>query len=519
MDRRILILILLVMMTIFVALFWKWRQVQGYKTVEEEKTSLKSKETPDIAPPPIPMNENYKEPPVIETIPVENTPEHSYHWVRSYSQSMMSKFQIDHAHREIFKVLHEYIVKNHIQKTDECELLYVIFSQCNTMSVAKKMDMGVYLIWKSKDQQHIDHVYETILSIASDGQENPKIRANALEILMRSNNRIYMERAQRIMDTLKEHEKIQEMEQVRQRMERIQNVLQQRASINPSTLRRAQTPPQDLRTHIPLSQEEVQVQHALLDQYRRLERRAFNAMKHKTSVYDDTQNVHNHKINETVITSAQNILSQTNHPAPLIQVEKELQTYYPHYEKYQEKISDSLQRLRTDPSRFQGGITLAQVLDKVVVIIAGSRHKEEMWKRMGEELVDMNKLCATGHLSRIVNILQGFEDVPPEFQIRMDPKDEIYANLSNYLTMQIQNSGESDMLLESMIDPENRGLFLEFIGIVLQPKLAEFQTEYETFVGPDRLKECIQISLKNYLKNEKEADAIVNTIYHTDKTR
>lgn len=500
------ILLLLIMVAVMLAVSWKWRQSQETSTTNNTTCTTMKKEKVE------PKNENE------HYITVEKEPEpepvqmvgNSFNWLQAYTQSMMDKFKIDHAHREIFKTLHENITRG--QMSDECELLYLIVSQCKTLSVVKKMEIGVYIIWKSTNQQHIDHVYEIILSIADDKHENSKIRANALEILMRSNNRVYMDRSRRIMDTLKEHEKIQEMEQVRQRMERIQNVLQQRAQVNPSTLRRVQqTPQQELRTHIPLSPEEVQVQHVLLDQYRRLERRAFNAMKHKSTVYDDSQNVHNHKINESVVKSAQNIIN-SNVPAPLIHVEKELEKYYPGYEKNHKKLMDSLNRVRTDPSTFRGKTTIAQVFNKVVSIIANSRHKEEMWKRLGEELVDMNQLCATGHLSRLVNVLQGFEDVPQEFKIQMDPKDEIYANLSNYITMQVQNSGESEKLLESMIDPEDRSLFVEFVCIVLKPKVAEIHKEYENMVEPERLKECIHWSIKNYIKSEKETDIILKNI-------
>lgn len=519
-KRRMMILFfILVLVGLFFLSYWKWKNTQ---TKEETPCTttinnhVVKKEQEEIV---VPKNENYieiqEEEREREMIPMEkNTID--YDWVKDYSQSFMRKFKIDHAHQSIFKILHEHFMTNQTRTMEEWEVVYVVISQCPTLSVAKKMELALYVIWKSTDQQPIDHVYEMIFTIASDEQENPKTRANALEILMRSNNKVYMERSKRIMDTLKEHEKIQEMEQIRQRMERIQNVMQQRAPMNPSTLRRqppTPPPPTTLQGHVPLTAEEVQVQNILLDQYRRLERRAFNAMKHKTTVYDDTQNVHNHKINESVIQSVQHMMEQTPPPSSsMIHVEKELATYYPEYEKHREKIKSSLHRIQTDPSKFKGKTTVGQVFNRIIQIIANSRHKGEMWKRMGEELVEMNQLCATGHLSRIVNVIQGFEDIPAEFQIKMDPKDEIYANLSNYITMQVQNSGESDKLLESMIDPENRTLFIGFVCIILPPKLAEIRKEYGTMVESSHLTECIHASIRNYLKNEKDASQVIESL-------
>lgn len=495
--KMVLALVLMFMTGCF--LFWKWRRVETSVVV-----SPSAPKEPGVVRPP--ANDNYVEAEVepIATLPVPGVAADDA-WARQQAEQVMRKFRIDHAHREIVKCIYS------CESIDDCGMLYAIFSQCPALSVAKKMEIGVYIIWKSKDQGQIDAVYETILAVASDPQENPRTRANALEILMRSNNRVYMDRSKRIMESLRDHERIGEMERVRQRMERIQNVLQQRAPIQPSTLRRqpqaqAQQPAQ-LQGHVPLTPEEVQVQHALLDQYRRLERRAYNAMKHKANIYDDSQNVHNQKINETVVRSAQELV-RSGGGGGMCDVEQALQNHYPHWERDKEKIRGSMSRVRSDPSKFQGGVTIGQVFDKVVGVVSGSRHKEEMWKRLGEELADMDRLCATGHLSRVVNVLQGFEDVPNEFRIQMDPKDEIYANIANHITMQVQNSGESDKLLESMIDPNDRSLFLEFVSLVLKPKIVELRNEYKGVVEPERLEECVRTAIHNYIKDENHADLV-----------
>lgn len=520
MKRRILpLLLLLVFVFLFVALFYRWKQssteLETECSVEKKE---KDKEETRI------VNENYVPCPQQEQIQIEvpplqqqqQEPNYLQDWVKHYSEQLMLKFKIDHAHHEIFRSIHDFM-RGHknAHKVEECDLAHVIFSQCPALSVSKKMDMAVYIIWKSRKQEQIDNVYETILAIAADNEENPKVRANALEILMRSNNNIYMDRSKRIMANLQEHEKVQEMAQILRRMETIQGAMRQQQHAVPppnAPLTPYQQVHQLNNQPPPLTPEEQQVQQALLDQYRRLERRAFNAMNKKATVYDDTQNVHNHTINETVIESAQNIMTRANTPAPMVHVERELQNYYPHYEKHKEKIQSSLNRIRSDPSKFRGDTTISQVFDRIVSIISTSHHKEEMWRRLGEELVEMNQLCATGHLSRIVNVIQGFEDVPPEFQIRMDPKDEIYANLSNYITMQVQESGEADKLLESMIDPEDRSLFIGFVCIILKPKVEELQKEYQGVVEPKRLLECIQGSIRNYIKNEKETETIWKAI-------
>ena len=523
MKRRILsFLLLLVMIFLLVAFFYRWKRSskdlleQEHLVEAQEERKRKEQEI---------VNENYIECPPEEKIQIAVPPfeqqeasTHLQEWVKHYAEQIMMKFKIDHAHREIFKAVQDFLVANtYSRKVEECDLVFVVFSQCPALSVSKKMDMSVYIIWKSRDQSQIDHVYDTILAIAEDKEENPKVRANALEILMRSNNNVYMERSKRIMSNLQEHEKVQEMAQILKRMETIQNAMRQTQQAAPPVPTAPLTPYQQVHQLMneppPMTPEEQQVQQALLDQYRRLERRAFNAMNKKATVYDDTQNVHNHTINETVIKSAQNIMNQPITPAPMIHIERELALYYPNFEKNKKKIQSSLNRIRSDPSKFRGDATISQIFDRIVSIISTSRHKEEMWRRLGEELVEMNQLCATGHLSRIINVIQGFDDVPQEFQIRMDPKDEIFANLSNYITMQVQESGQADKLLESMIDPEDRSLFIGFVCIILKPKMEELQKEYHGIVPPDRLRECIRASIQNYIKNEKETETIWQSIH------
>lgn len=503
---RIMILLIILLIILFLMGYGQWKR----HSVKHETTPITVEKPPVVVA--RPKNDNYIEPVEDEPEPMNvacaptTDQDQLYEYARQYANSIMNKFQIDHAHRDIFKTIYMFLSQSNQDQRQECDLYYALFVGCGSLSVSKKLDLGTFIIWKSIHQQQIDGVYEMIMTIAADSQENPKVRANALEILMRSNNRIYMERSKRIMEKLQEHERTQEIEQIRRRMGRIQEVIQQRTVAVPPV----QIATRPMMTTTTTPQEEIQIQQALLDQYRRLERRAFNAaVQHKATVYDDTQNVHNHKINESVIQSAQNIVNSNSTPCPMVDIEKQLEQYYPDYQKNKEKIKNSMNRIRTDPSKFKGETTISQVFDKVVGIISNSRHKQEMWRRLGEEMTEMNQLCATGHLSRLVNVVQGFEDVPADIQIKMDPKDEIYANISNHLTMQIQNSGEQEQLLASMIDPDNRQLFLEFVCLVLQPKVEELQKEYQGVSDATTIQTCIDGAIRTYIKNDKDTETIL----------
>lgn len=106
-------------------------------------------------------------------------------------------------------------------------------------------------------------------------------------------------------------------------------------------------------------------------------------------------------------------------------------------------------------------------------------------------MVDMNGLCSTGHLSRLINVIQGFPDTPEELKIKMNPKDEIYASIQSYLNSEIQKSENAEQLLDYMIDvnPINKNKYLKFISDKMRIKKVLLEKEYGNLIDKETLYE------------------------------
>ena len=367
-------------------------------------------------------------------------------------------------------------------------------------NIIKKLDIGTYIIWNSYNQNHIDAVYEEILKICNDRRYDNKIRSNAIDILLRSNNKKYMDNSVVLLERLRQEERNQEnvndIRKIRKQINNLQRYVQPVYS-------------QD--------ENDIELQQVLMEQIRNLQMRENDIIANqnrKASVYNDTQNVHNSEINDSVINIATSLVNNKSSPSDMFNIDEELQKYYPEYENHKEQINTSLERIRDDKSKFKDGVTISMVFDKIVGIIANSIHKPELVKRLGEELYEMNGLCSTGHMARIVNVIQGFNDIPEDLKIKINPKDEIYANIQSFISSEIQKSDNYEQLMDDMVDSniENHRRFVNFVSEKMKNKVKELRKDYDGIVDETTLMLNIEDSLMNYLKSEQDVKIIMNQL-------
>ena len=94
------------------------------------------------------------------------------------------------------------------------------------------------------------------------------------------------------------------------------------------------------------------------------------------------------------------------------------------------KVDLSLNRIAIDRVLYSRlSITLMGILLRVWSYISRHESRDEMEKRLLEELYDMSGTCSTGFASRLINVLSGFG----EFNIRISWRDQIVANFSGRL--------------------------------------------------------------------------------------
>ena len=380
-------------------------------------------------------------------------------------------------------------IQDDIKKIPYLDYLYQLF--CEETELMNKLDIGTYIIWNSYNQYQIDAVYDKIVEISNDRRYNNKIRSNAIDILMRSNNKKYMDNSIVLLERLRQEERNQENINDIHKIRKKINNLKQYVVHNP---------------FVSQDENDIELQHVLMNQIRNLQMRENDIIANqnrRASVYNDTQNVHNSEINASVINIASSLVNNKSVPSDMFNIDEELKKYYPEYENHKEQINTSLERIKNEQTKFKDGITIPMVFDKIIGIIAGSIHKPELVKRLGEELYEMNGLCSTGHMARIVNIIQGFNDIPEELKIKINPKDEIYANIQSYISSEIQKSDNYDQLMDDMMDTgENHKRFVNFVSEKMRNKVKELRKDYNGIIDETTLMLNIEDSLMNYLKSE-----------------
>ena len=148
--------------------------------------------------------------------------------------------------------------------------------------------------------------------------------------------------------------------------------------------------------------------------------------------------------------------------------------------------------------------TLIAILLKVWTYLSSHESKDEMKKRLLEELNDMAGICSTGFAERLINVISGFGD----FNFRISFEEQIVGNFSGRLTARAKNilrewnTPERVKMVANIlinIDPElkkkvlytylkNLGLLEKYNYVKKGPyrkivNVFEDQGEYENLVG------------------------------------
>lgn len=194
------------------------------------------------------------------------------------------------------------------------------------------------------------------------------------------------------------------------------------------------------------------------------------------NITEDSQNVHHTSINEHTKTVVRQIVADYPPQNSAWSILKsELQKRY----SWKSTNQDTLKFIYENTCGFTIGITLKQLTISVFLFVANQEEeiREQMYQRFNEELDEMRGKCSTGHMSRLVNILQGFSD---RYTIQIQPKQEIKSFIYHYLTKRLQDAPET--IQEGMIDHT-----LEFKNYILTDEhrkffTSRFGTEHTEFI-------------------------------------
>lgn len=177
------------------------------------------------------------------------------------------------------------------------------------------------------------------------------------------------------------------------------------------------------------------------------------------TIYDNAQNVHNDTVENSILSIIEKLYENVKTSLNWKNVSKKIKGYIKVEnlnEINQRKVKLALNRIYNDRALYtRYNIGLVSVFLKVVTYIESSTYKEELVKRLLQELIHMSETCSTGYISNMVNTLSGFAD---EFgSVRISWEDQIKGNLAGRLTKiirDIENEEERDKILEEMTKEE-----------------------------------------------------------------
>lgn len=195
------------------------------------------------------------------------------------------------------------------------------------------------------------------------------------------------------------------------------------------------------------------INHEIYNQYENVHKK-----KDKESVLlnivSDSQNVHNSKINKNIKNIANKLVKA--YPPSFQDWEECIKNLQNHI-TLTNKMKISIKRIKNSEAHFNIHITLKEIFISLSNYIENQESKEvklNLYKRLSEELEEMSNKCLSGHLSRLINVLQGFD---LNYTINFDsPSKIIYHDI----TRELQNSSES--IKENILSP-NKEVF-DFIN-------------------------------------------------------
>ena len=197
--------------------------------------------------------------------------------------------------------------------------------------------------------------------------------------------------------------------------------------------------------------------------------------KNSDTIYDDTQNVHDEYVNKSVLIAFINLIN--TYTAQEFNPEEVKKVLTSSVSGYDTVIDTVLERIEIDTSKFTfelSTFSLHNAFSSLWIFINQHEHKEELYKRLVEEMVSMEKYCSTGHLSRFINVIQGFTK-HEALCIKISDEKQIQSVIFNFLDKKLINSPNE--VQESMM--ETCGYkFYDYITLTINNEIDKWIEEY-----------------------------------------
>ena len=206
------------------------------------------------------------------------------------------------------------------------------------------------------------------------------------------------------------------------------------------------------------------------------------------TVFENAENIHHHDIEESALKMLE-FLNNVPIPKDIKNDDFKIikKTILEEVSKEdKELVQVSLNRIDVDRAIYGNfGNTLSGIVLILWRYIQIHKYKDELIKRLIEELVDMSGKCSTGYAYRLLNVLSGFGD----FSIRISWEDQIAGNLMGRLNAYIREIKDEkfkeNVILEMQLNNDSqitdrsnfRKLFRSKLPFIKEDMYKEF-TEY-----------------------------------------
>lgn len=378
-----------------------------------------------------------------------------------------------------------------------------------------------YIIKKTNSNKEIENMYKYITSVADDPNNSVDTRMNAVDILNLSNNGKYMRLSERLINNVRNttiqtetnnnttnfNSHLNRVVQNSQRKQNRNNDNRNTVVTNPPTIiqqeqrtnvhQRPQMlvdrdgttfaiPPDIDVAPFPTNLNDIPIIPPIVhnDNNGNNNENRINIRVAERSIYDDSQNVHNSTINITTLDTASELVKKYNpHNRTLYFSHHRSKAFDEFSIKKAEKVENAIHRINTDTSTFGRDLTLYNVYQSLLNLIEQHPQKSDMNERLLDELIDMSGKCSTGHLSRLINVLHGFE-TDLKVKVKININDEIYAKIKHMIEKSIMDQENMDDIMEDMLS-DNKTIYLKFVKDTIKDNFDEILKEYENLTISD----------------------------------
>ena len=349
-----------------------------------------------------------------------------------------------------------------------------------------KILIGQYIIKKTDNNKEIDEIYLYFINISKNTRLSVDIRMNAIDILNLSNNKKYIEVSKSLLQTVRNNNNSNNNTTLtfNNNLNRISNIVKNKPInnlINNNNVNNTNVIQTNIQNRPQLLVDMDGTTYPIppdINVPPLQTRQIVEVKKPERSIYDDSQNVHNTTINQSTLNTANELINRydpQNRKLDFVYYKTKSFSELP--PEQIEKVEKSIHRINTDTSTFGKDFTLYTIYQSLLNLIDRHPQKDDLNERLLDELIDMSGKCSTGHLSRLINVLQGFE-TDLQVKVKININDEIYAKIKHLIEQSVINDDKMDEIMEDMLS-EDKTIYINFVKKVINNNIIEIVKEYD----------------------------------------